>query len=78
MYLLEMLRYLEKNQLPLHLNEALLCWSIGFAFTGMKTIEESLATFLSFLLESQNNIKFETLIGFIEYYTFRNSRIYDS
>lgn len=36
--LLDMQRYVQLHQLPLHLNQVLLSWALGFAFTGFKLI----------------------------------------
>lgn len=51
--LLDMLRYGQQKQLQDKLNNVLLSWCLGFAFTGFKLIEESFANFLAGLLENQ-------------------------
>lgn len=74
--LLDMLRYVQSRQLGERLNNVLESWCLGFAFTGFKLIEESFANFLAGLLEIQNEVNLNILIRFLEYYTFRNSRVY--
>ena len=37
--LLDMSRYILHNQLDADVNNAILCWCLGFAFTGFKLIE---------------------------------------
>jgi hypothetical protein len=34
----------------------LISWSLGFAFTGFKLIEESFANFMTTLMETQQNL----------------------
>ena len=51
--MLELERYITSNQLPKGLNELLMSWCLGFAFTGFKLIEQSFTKLFGILCENQ-------------------------
>lgn len=59
------------------MNDIIMYWSFGFAFTGFKLIEEAFCEFLTCFLEKEVKSVKGILMKFIHFYNFKNSRVFE-